>query len=218
MTCTEIWLTYHQTSRVSRPSTAQLIDLGAHGGKLTDLEDVLDYIFAEGFVESKYRPVTYWEKSNGEKVKGSLAVEELVLQGVGKCEETALRLIIADIPPAVWFSYHYTSSAAGTALVKQRVKVEALHTAACTVHPKVAHLTNHIFQQGYLAKHLRSRVHWETIGGKRIEEHGDLLELLAVGEGVAEDKTLRLMIDDYFHVHHEHHREHHHDRYVHCSF
>lgn len=94
MTATEIWLTYHQTSRAGRPSTAQLIDLASHGHKLTDLEDVLDHIFAEGYVESKFRPVSYWEKTNGEKVKGGLCVEDLLQQGVGKCEETALRLII----------------------------------------------------------------------------------------------------------------------------
>ena len=61
-----------------------------------DLEDVLDYIFNEGFVEPKYRPVSWWEKTCGEKVKGSLNVDELLSQGVGKCEETALRLIIGQ--------------------------------------------------------------------------------------------------------------------------
>lgn len=94
MTGTEIWLTYHQTSRASRPSTAQLIDLACHSHKLTDLEDVLDYIFAEGFVEPKYRPVSYWERNNGEKIKNALGVEELLSQGIGRTEETALRLVI----------------------------------------------------------------------------------------------------------------------------
>lgn len=94
MTGTEIWLTYHQISRASRPSTAQLIDLACQSQKLTDLEDVLDYIFAEGFVESKYRSVSYWEKNNGEKVKNGLCLEELLSQGVGRTEETALRLVI----------------------------------------------------------------------------------------------------------------------------
>ncbi|KAI0795187.1 hypothetical protein BC629DRAFT_1286963 [Irpex lacteus] len=197
MTGTEIWLTYHQTSRASRPSTAQLIDLACHSHKLTDLEDVLDYIFAEGFVEPKYRPVSYWERNNGEKIKNALGVEELLSQGIGRTEETALRLVIADLPPALWFSYHYTSAGASAPAVKQRVKLEALHTACHPAHPKVAHLTNHVFQQGYLAKHLRTKVYWQSVCGKKIEEHADLLELLAVGEGVAEDKTLRLVIGAY---------------------
>ena len=45
MMATELWLTYHQTSRTGRPCTAQLLDTGSQ--KLVDLEDVLDYIFAE---------------------------------------------------------------------------------------------------------------------------------------------------------------------------
>ena len=75
---------------------------------------------------------------------------------------------------------------------------------------------------------------------KKVEEHADLLELLAVGEGVAEDKTLRLVIgrtllccacrmetessfaDDYFHVHHEHHAPEYHTHFPishpHCGF
>jgi len=210
MTASELWLTYHQISRASRPCTAQLIDCALQNQKLNDLEDVLEYIFTQGFVEPKFRPVSYWEKTNGEKVKASLCVDELLQQGVGKCEETALRLIIADIPPVVWFSYHYASASPGTAVVKQRVKLEHLHTACHSQFPKLAHLTNYIFNQGYLAKHLRSKVHWETTCGKNVGEHGDLLELVAAGEGVAEDKTLRLVIDDYFHVHHEHKHEHHH--------
>ncbi|KAI0696262.1 hypothetical protein BC835DRAFT_1272215 [Cytidiella melzeri] len=220
MTGTEIWLSYHQASRANRPSTAQLIDLACH--KLVDLEDVLDYIFSEGFVEPKYRPVSYWEKVNGDKVKGGFSVDELLQQGVGKCEETALRLVIADVPPAVWFSYHYTNAPASAPIVNQRVKLDALHSACASGHPKVAHLTNHIFQQGYLPKHLRSRVHWQGVCGKKVEEHADLLELLVEGEGVAEDKTLRLIIgmspikfatlgrtdfrcaDDHFHVDRHH--------------
>lgn len=104
--------------------------------------------------------------------------------------------MLADIPPAVWFSYHYTSSAPNTPIVKQRVKVEALHAAGNATHPRVAHLTNYIFQQSYIPKHQRSKVRWESICGTRVEEHFDLFELLAAGEGVSEDKTLRLIIGE----------------------
>lgn len=96
MTTTEFWLSYHQGSRASRPCTTQLIDLAIQSQKLNDLEDVLDYIFCQGFVEPKYRPVSYWEKNSGEKLKASHCVNELLLEGVGKCEQTALRLVIGE--------------------------------------------------------------------------------------------------------------------------
>ena len=94
----------------------------------------------------------------------------------------------------MWFSYEYTTAPGDVPQVKQRVKLEAIHTHCHGADPKIAHLTNYIFQQGYLAKHLRTKVYWQSICGKKVEEHADLLELLAVGEGVAEDKTLRLVI------------------------
>lgn len=62
--------------------------------KLHDLEDVLEYIFQQGFLDAKLRPMSWWEKCDGEKVKGSICVEELLQQGVGKCEQTAMRLVI----------------------------------------------------------------------------------------------------------------------------
>lgn len=90
----ELWLTYHQASRTSHPPTSQLIELDMKGQKMHDLEDVLDYIFAQGYVEAKFRPVSWWEKCSGDKVKGSLCVDELLQQGVGHCQETAMRLVI----------------------------------------------------------------------------------------------------------------------------
>ena len=96
MTGTELWLTYHQTSRVNKPSTAQLVELEFQNHKLHDLEDVLEHVFQQGFVEAKYRPVTFWERKDGTKVKGSFTVEELLKQGVGLCQDSALRLVIGE--------------------------------------------------------------------------------------------------------------------------
>jgi hypothetical protein len=123
-----------------------------------------------------------------------MRVDHIYPQLFRRTHPYSLMLCIADIPPAAWFSYHYTSAGAAAPVVKQRVKIDALHSACHPAHPKVAHLTNHIFQQGYLAKNLRSRVHWQSACGKKLEEHVDLFELLAAGEGVAEDKTLHLVI------------------------
>ena len=90
----EFWLTYHQVSRANKPSTAQLIELEFQNHKLSDLEDVLEHVFRQGYVEPKYRPSSWWEKQNGMKVKGSHVVEDLLKEGVGKCQDTALKLVI----------------------------------------------------------------------------------------------------------------------------
>ena len=96
MTCenNEIWLTYHQVSRANKPCSAQLVELDLHGHKLSDLEDVLEHVFQQGYVDSKYRTCVYWEKKNGVRVKGSYHVEDLLKDGVGKCQDSALKLII----------------------------------------------------------------------------------------------------------------------------
>ncbi|KAL4246587.1 hypothetical protein ABKN59_008460 [Abortiporus biennis] len=211
MTGSELWLTYCQTSRVGKPCTAQLIELEFQNTKLHDLEDVLDHVFSQGFVEAKYRPMSWWEKKDGVKVKGCQNVEELLKQGVGICQDTALKLVIADIPPALWFSYHYAHHPSGTDVV-QRVKLESLlhfHSPPCSpcsppsvLHsPKLAHLTNYIFHQGYLAPKLRTKVYWQNVCGKNIEEHAEVFEVLSTGEGSSEDKPIRLVIDDHLHCH-----------------
>ena len=91
-------MTYRQNSRVHHPATTQLIDLDAHEYQLVDLEDVLDHVFRQGFVDSKHRPVAFWEGQDGRKMKGSLAIEDIFSQGIGRCEQTALRLIVGGCP------------------------------------------------------------------------------------------------------------------------
>lgn len=101
----------------------------------------------------------------------------------------------ADIPPAVWFSYHYVHSP-GKTVVTQRIKLDGLHPYQSGVRPKLAHVTNYVFEHNYLAAHFRPRVHWQGICGKRLEEHNDLFELLSYGEGVCEDKAMKLIIGE----------------------
>jgi hypothetical protein len=94
MPATEFWLTYHQVSRSSCPVTTQLLELEFHEHKLLDLEDVLDHVFRQGFIEPRLRPQTWWEKKNGVKVRGSSVLEDLLKEGIGGCEKSALKLII----------------------------------------------------------------------------------------------------------------------------
>ena len=51
-------------------------------------------MFRQGFVDAKYRPATWWEKKDGVAVKASSAIDDLLIEGVGKCPDTALKLVI----------------------------------------------------------------------------------------------------------------------------
>lgn len=93
----------------------------------------------------------------------------------------------------MWLSYHYTLPV-GTPMVTQRIKLDALIPYQCGVRPRLAHITNCIFDKGFLAAHLRPRVHWEGFVGKVLEEDLDLFELLVAGEGMCEERSMRLVI------------------------
>jgi len=94
MTHNELWLTYHQVSRCTKPVTAQLIELEFQNHRLLDLEDVLEHLFRQGFIEAKHRPVSFWENHEGQRVQSGQSVEELLKNGAGKCPQSALRLVI----------------------------------------------------------------------------------------------------------------------------
>lgn len=89
----ELWITYHQASRAHKQVTAQLIDVSdtAH---LFDLEDVLNHIFENGFLEAKWRSVTWWEDCSAVRLKACNTVQELLASGAGSTPETALHLVV----------------------------------------------------------------------------------------------------------------------------
>ena len=97
MTYNELWLSYHQVSRCNKPVTAQLIELEFQNHRLVDLEDVLDHLFGQGFIEAKYRSLAFWEDHEGSRIQAAHAVEELLKNGLGKCPQTALRLVIGGL-------------------------------------------------------------------------------------------------------------------------
>ena len=92
---TDLWITYHQASRTQKQVTAQLVDV-SDAVNLFDLEDVLDYVFDQGFVDPKWRSVTWWEDNTLVRLKTSSAVQDLLTRGAGSTPETALRLIIGE--------------------------------------------------------------------------------------------------------------------------
>ena len=95
----------------------------------------------------------------------------------------------ADAPAAIWFSYHYLHKPSAP-VVSQRVKLDAPDVKL----ELIAHLTNHIFANGYLAPSLRTKVYWQATCDRRVEEHEQLEPLLEAGHGVNESACLRLVI------------------------
>jgi len=89
----ELWITYHQASRAQKLVTAQLIEIG-DGTQLFDLEDVLDHIFQQGFVDPKWRSVVWLEDRDSVRLKTSHTVKDLLVHGAGTTPESALRLVI----------------------------------------------------------------------------------------------------------------------------
>jgi hypothetical protein len=73
--------------------TAQLIDV-SDAAHLFDLEDDLEYIFEQGFVDPKLCSVVWWEDCTSVRLMASSTVQDLLVRGAGSTPETALRLII----------------------------------------------------------------------------------------------------------------------------
>jgi hypothetical protein len=90
----ELWITYDQASRKHEQVTPQLIDVG-NAVHLFDLEDVLDHVFEQGFIDPKLRSVVWWEDRTSVRLKASSTVRDLLMRGAGSTPETALRLIIS---------------------------------------------------------------------------------------------------------------------------
>jgi len=92
----ELWITYHQASRTHKQVTAQLLNVG-DVTLMFDLEDVLDYVFQQGFVDAKWRSVTWWEDSTSVRLKACTTVQDLLARSAGSTPETALHLIIGKL-------------------------------------------------------------------------------------------------------------------------
>ncbi|KAG1780497.1 hypothetical protein EV702DRAFT_1023100 [Suillus placidus] len=169
-------MTYNELiiSRCNKPATAQLVELELESQKekLTDLEDVLEHLFYQGFVEAQHRSLSYWENHSGQRLKPSHALEELLGEGAGKCPQSALRLVIDNrLSTPFVFQTHRSVTPA----VTQRVKFCHAQDAKLEI---IANLTNHIFRDGYLPARYRTVVTWQGTCGRKIEEHEKLEQAL----------------------------------------
>jgi hypothetical protein len=101
--------------------------------------------------------------------------------------------LVADVPNAIWVRYVYVHTPRAHAAT-QRIRLGA---AGCAPHDHLAHITNHIFAHGYLPVRVRACVYWEAPDGRRVSEETHVRELLAAGEGVSEERALKLLIGAY---------------------
>jgi hypothetical protein len=96
-----------------------------------------------------------------------------------------------DAPVAIWVHYEYAHGGHPHAAT-QRIRLDLPHFKC----ERLAHLTNHIFTKGYLPSKARSLVSWKGGCGKHVEESAKVEDVLSWGEGVCEDKPLRLVIGE----------------------
>ena len=101
---------------------------------------------------------------------------------------------LADIPSAIWVHYEYVHCARPHTAT-QRIRLDLPQMKCCE---RLAHITNYIFTQGYLPCKARSMVSWKGKCGKHIEECTKVEDVLSWGEGVCEEKPLRLVVGECF--------------------
>jgi hypothetical protein len=99
----------------------------------------------------------------------------------------------ADIPLAIWVHYEYVH-AGQHHTATQRIRLDLSHVKC----ERLAHITNHIFAQGYLPGKARGLVCWKGACGRIIDECTKVEDVFSWGEGVSECKPLRLVIGEFF--------------------
>jgi hypothetical protein len=97
-----------------------------------------------------------------------------------------------DIPTAIWVHYEYVNGVHPHSTT-QRICLDLPHFRC---ERRLTHLTNHIFAKGYLPYKARSLVSWKVARGKHVGENTKVEDVLSWGEGLCEEKPLRLVIGE----------------------
>ena len=98
----------------------------------------------------------------------------------------------ADVPTAIWVHYEYVNGVHPNTAT-QRFHLDSLHFSC----ERLTHLTNHIFAKGYLPCKVRSLVSWKGASGKHLKENAEIEDVLSWGEGLCEERPLRLVIGEF---------------------
>ncbi|KAH9002795.1 hypothetical protein EDB86DRAFT_2800281, partial [Lactarius hatsudake] len=148
---------------------------------------LFDHVFLQGFVDPKWRSVVWLEDCDSVRLKASHTIKDLPANGAANTSETALRLVISNIPVAIWVHYEYLHDRHSHTSV-QCIRLDLPRTK----FERLAHLTDHIFAKGYLPNKVRSAVSWKRASGKHVAENVRIDDLPS--SSVSEDKPLRLVI------------------------
>ena len=100
-------------------------------------------------------------------------------------------LTSVDIPTAIWVHYEYVNGV-HPRTATQRIRLDLPHFQCGSL----MHLTNYIFAKGYLPCNARFLVSWKGACGKYIKENAKVEDVLSWGEGLCEEKPLRLVIGE----------------------
>jgi hypothetical protein len=98
-----LWFTYVHLHNISVHPVTQRVKLvgpPTNPGRLERFANVTNYIFNQGYLASKLRPVVHWEEQCGKRIEEHLRVEELLLTGAGASEDKPLRLVIGMFAPS----------------------------------------------------------------------------------------------------------------------
>jgi hypothetical protein len=96
-----------------------------------------------------------------------------------------------DIPTAIWVHYEYVNGV-HPHTATQRFRIDSPDFKC----ERMTHLTDHIFAKGYLPCKARSLVSWKGACGKHVKENAQAEDVLSWGEGLCEEKPLRLVIGE----------------------
>ena len=102
-----------------------------------------------------------------------------------------IKRTVVDVPTAIWVNYEYVNGA-HPHTATQRFPLDSPYFKC----ERLAHLTDHIFAKGFLPCKARSLVSWKGACGKHVKENAEVEDVLSWGEGLCEEKPLRLVIGE----------------------
>jgi len=96
---TALWFSYIYIHSPPDKVVTQRIKFDSLEKRFERLAHVTNFIFAQGFLPSRYRAVVRWETPCGRRISEFAIVDEILVADEGISEERPLRLVIDDLFP-----------------------------------------------------------------------------------------------------------------------
>ena len=91
---TDLWFSYVYIHSPHARVVTQRVKFAGLEKRFERLANVTNYIFAQGFLPSKYRALVHWDTPCGRRISEFGIVDEILVAGEGISEENPLRLVI----------------------------------------------------------------------------------------------------------------------------